>query len=127
MKKILPPSFWRHAGAVMLSLASGPAAFLALDTAAHAGGSADRAPAPAPAPVPTPAAPAGPSPVGDAAAGLLALQREGDAASPVPRPIPGEIAGRSYQRYLRSFEHPIPERYGSSTTGRGGATAGGAP
>ena len=24
MKKILPPSFWRHAGAVMLSLASGP-------------------------------------------------------------------------------------------------------
>jgi hypothetical protein len=60
--------------------------------------------------------------VGDATAQLLALQRSGAAASPVERPIPGDVAARSYQRYLKSFEHPIPERF--DTTVGGGAAAG---
>ncbi|RZL89519.1 MAG: DUF3613 domain-containing protein, partial [Variovorax sp.] len=67
-----------------------------------------------------------PARVGDATAGLLALQRDGTAASPVPRPITGDVAERSYQRYLKSFEQPIPERFGFSTAGGGGGSQGGA-
>ncbi|HUD32059.1 MAG TPA: DUF3613 domain-containing protein [Variovorax sp.] len=110
-------SFQRRLAAVLLSLASGPVAFLAFERAARAG---EAVPVP-----PAESVPAGAGRVGDATAGLLALQREGRAASPVPRPIPGEVAGRSYQRYLKSFEQPIPERFGSSTGG-GGAASGGA-
>ena len=61
--------------------------------------------------------------VGDATTSLLALQRSGDVASATSRAIPGEIATRSYQRYLKSFEHPIPERLGSTTTGSAGNAA----
>jgi hypothetical protein len=63
--------------------------------------------------------------VGDATSQLLALQRSGAAASTVPRPIPGPVAARSYQRYLKSFDHPIPERF--DTTVGGGAAAGSSP
>ncbi|MBD9662526.1 DUF3613 domain-containing protein [Variovorax sp. VRV01] len=62
--------------------------------------------------------------VGDATQGLLAWQRSGDIASKTPRPIGGSVAQRSYERYLKSFEFPIPERLSSSvksTTGSGGA------
>lgn len=47
--------------------------------------------------------------IGSATEGLLAWQR--DAAGARPRPIDGEQASRSYQRYLKSFETPIPEHY----------------
>jgi len=47
--------------------------------------------------------------VGRATERLLAMQT----ASPGvhPRPIDGEQASRSYQRYLKSFETKIPERF----------------
>lgn len=51
--------------------------------------------------------------VGDATQGLLAWQRSGEIASPTPRPIAGSVANRSYERYLKSFEFPIPERMSS--------------
>lgn len=51
--------------------------------------------------------------VGDATQGLLAWQRSGEIASPTRRPIAGEVANRSYERYLKSFEFPIPERMSS--------------
>lgn len=57
---------------------------------------------------------AAPLQVGDATQSLLAWQRNGDVASTTPRPIPGEVANRSYERYLKSFEFPIPERMISS-------------
>jgi len=60
--------------------------------------------------------------VGDATMRLLALQRSGSVASPVAQPISGEVASRSYARYLKSFEHPIPERLG--VTGAQGGAAG---
>ena len=47
--------------------------------------------------------------VGSATEDLLALQRA--AVSAHPRNIDGEQASRSYQRYLKSFETNIPERY----------------
>ena len=63
--------------------------------------------------------------VGDATQGLLAWQRGGEIASPTPRPIAGNVANRSYERYLKSFEFPIPERMTSSVksaSGGGGAS-----
>jgi len=51
--------------------------------------------------------------IGDATQGLLAWQRSGEIASPAPRPIAGDVASRSYERYLKSFEFPIPERMSS--------------
>lgn len=51
-----------------------------------------------------------PAPVtGPEARAWLELQKGGTAASPTERPLPGEIADRSYQRYAESFSHPIPE------------------
>ncbi|MCY1234559.1 hypothetical protein D9M72_471440 [compost metagenome] len=67
-----------------------------------------------------------PHQVGDATLGLLAWQRSGEIASPTARPIAGAVAGRSYERYLKSFEFPIPERM-SSTVKSSGSSSGGAP
>ncbi len=45
---------------------------------------------------------------------LVELQRSGSAASTVPRPIAGEVANLSYQRYLDSFKRPVPEHFSST-------------
>lgn len=58
--------------------------------------------------------------VGDATLNLLAWQRSGEIASPTPRPIAGSVASRSYERYLKSFEFPIPERLNSTVSDRKG-------
>lgn len=71
--------------------------------------SAEAAPAPAAVNAPAAAAGARRIDIGSATEGLLAMQRA--AASPHPRNIDGEQASRSYQRYLKSFETAIPERY----------------
>jgi hypothetical protein len=65
-----------------------------------------------------------PHQVGDATSSLFTWQRSGEIASPTTRPIAGSVAGRSYERYLKSFEFPIPERMNSTvkaSTG-GGST-----
>ncbi|MGQ0618641.1 MAG: DUF3613 domain-containing protein [Panacagrimonas sp.] len=36
------------------------------------------------------------------------LQKSNSAASPIARPLPGEIADRSFQRYADSFSQQIP-------------------
>lgn len=62
--------------------------------------------------------------MGDATQSLLAWQRSGEIASRTPRPIAGSVATRSYERYIKSFEHPIPEHLGSTvTTSKGGGSA----
>lgn len=66
--------------------------------------------------------------VGDATQGLLAWQRSGEIASPTPRPIAGNIANRSYERYLKSFEFAIPEHMNSTVKTSGGSgSSSGAP
>lgn len=47
--------------------------------------------------------------IGAATRSLLALQRKSMGTR--ARPIDGEQASRSYQRYLKSFETTIPEHY----------------
>lgn len=51
--------------------------------------------------------------IGQETAKLLAMQRT--AAAQRDRPIDGEQATRSYARYLKSFEHPIPEAFETGT------------
>lgn len=41
----------------------------------------------------------------------LELQNSGSQASTTPRPLPGEAATQVYERYIKSFAHPIPERF----------------
>ncbi len=42
------------------------------------------------------------------------------------RPIPGEVANRTFVRYLGSFTHPIPEQFErQSFSGSGAGTGGG--
>lgn len=58
------------------------------------------------------------------------LQTSGRAASPVDRPIPGDIAERTYQRYAESFSQPIPEtldreEFLSQSGGGSGGSGGG--
>lgn len=50
-----------------------------------------------------------PQPVGDQTNQWLDLQASGTVASPEERPLPGEIADRSFERYAESFSQPIPE------------------
>lgn len=76
----------------------------------------DRAPIAAPPPASTPATAQRPQHgrrihIGSATDQLLTLQRASSGSA--PRPIDGEQAQRSYQRYLHSFETKIPEHYGT--------------
>lgn len=51
--------------------------------------------------------------IGKATDALFAQQRSAPALK--PRSIDGEQALRSYARYLKSFEHPIPEAFETGT------------
>lgn len=70
----------------------------------------------------TTAMPAAPLQVGDATRNLLDKQRTGALASGTARPIAGEVAQRSYERYLRSFERPIPESFTTVASPAGKST-----
>ncbi len=48
--------------------------------------------------------------VGDQTRQWTELQVSGSAASPVQRPLAGDIAERVFQRYADSYSHPIPEQ-----------------
>jgi hypothetical protein len=53
------------------------------------------------------------------------LQTSGGAASPVARPMPGDIAERVYQRHADSFAHPIPETLRQDSFSSGGSSSSG--
>jgi len=63
--------------------------------------------------------------IGDAAHSMFALQRSGQLAAPA-LPMLGAEASAAYARYLKSFDHPIPEHLDSSVGTVGGAAGGGA-
>lgn len=56
---------------------------------------------------------------------LVDLQISNNAALGTARPMPGEVADQVYSRYVKSFSHPIPERFErekfSNSGGSGGA------
>ena len=52
--------------------------------------------------------------VGERTAGILELQRSGLAAGR-EQPVSGEVASRSYQRYLESFSQPLAAGSGTAT------------
>ena len=69
---------------------------------------------------------AAPAPGSDTRA-LLDLQISNNAALGAPRPMPGEVADQVYSRYVKSFSHPIPERFDRekfSNSGGGGGAGG---
>ena len=51
-----------------------------------------------------------PQPAADARTWIELQTRAGDSSAP-PRPMSGEVADQAYQRYLKSFSHPIPEQF----------------
>ncbi len=52
----------------------------------------------------------------------LELQRSGAASAPQVQPVPGEVADKVYQRYLNSFDQPIPAQFDrESFVGRSGS------
>jgi hypothetical protein len=61
--------------------------------------------------------------IGDATLSILALQRSGQLAAPA-QPMLGAEASAAYARYLKSFDHPIPEHLDSSVGTVGGAIGG---
>ncbi|QHS09317.1 DUF3613 domain-containing protein [Sinimarinibacterium sp. NLF-5-8] len=48
---------------------------------------------------------------GDSTRQWLELQTSGSAASPVERPMPGEVASKITKRYQDSFAHPLPDEF----------------
>lgn len=52
--------------------------------------------------------------VGAATRSLLAQQAQGAQASATQHSMPGPVAQQVYQRYVKSFAHPIPEHLGSA-------------
>lgn len=62
-----------------------------------------------PAPVQATLTPPATNRVGDSTNYLLALQSSGQYASRNSYPITSDVAQRTYQRYLESFTHKIPE------------------
>lgn len=87
---------------------------------------ASTAPAPSTAPsapAASDSAPPASTRVGDVTHQLLAMQAQGTNAGK-HLSIPGQEASASYQRYLKSFEHPIPEFYETAVNnGKGSASS----
>lgn len=52
-------------------------------------------------------------PVDSATSQALAMQRNGDHAAP-PVVMTGDLASAAYNRYMKSFDNPIPQFFGSS-------------
>lgn len=110
-----------------MAIASGAAAQtqtpLTSQDASAAPGSQQQAQAQPAAPLKTEAVVRHVTLVGDATLSILALQRNGQLAAP-PQPMLGAEASAAYARYLKSFDHPIPEHLDSSVGTVGGAIGG---
>lgn len=59
-----------------------------------------------------------PAGIGETTRALLRLQAEGTQAGNA-LPMLGEAASRSYQRYLDSFKHPVPEYFDAALPASG--------
>lgn len=69
-----------------------------------------------------------PAPLGTDTRAWLDLQKSPSAQANESRPVPGEVAERTYQRYVKSFDYPIPEQFkreSFKSSGGGGGGGGG--
>ncbi|HVT35139.1 MAG TPA: DUF3613 domain-containing protein, partial [Nevskiaceae bacterium] len=66
-----------------------------------------------------------PTRVGSQTQAWTDLQKSNMASSAAPRPMPGEVADKVYQRYVNSFGNPIPDLYTRDTANSGGGSSGG--
>lgn len=57
---------------------------------------------------------------GEATRQWLERQRQGSQASAKAQPLPGPVMEQVYERYRKSFAHPVPERFESERLGAGG-------
>lgn len=55
----------------------------------------------------------------------LDLQKSGRTASKEQRPVTGEIAEKTYDRYLKSFDYPIPEKFDRQSFSKNGGSGSG--
>ena len=62
-----------------------------------------------------------PTKVGSQTRAWTDLQKSNIASSAAPRPMPGEVADKVYDRYANSFGHPIPETYPRESISSGGS------
>lgn len=97
------PSILKTSLAIISLLAAGAS------HAQQAGTAASEQATPTTATPPPPRQPGRRIEIGRSTYDLLAVQRASQGLR--PRPIDGEQAGRSYERYLKSFETEIPERF----------------
>jgi hypothetical protein len=63
--------------------------------------------------------------LGDEVRAWTDLQKSGVASTPTVQPIPGEVADKVYDRYLKTFDYPIPQAF-ERTTMTGGGSGNGA-
>lgn len=63
--------------------------------------------------------------LGDETRAWTDLQKSGAASNPKPQPMPGEIADKVYDRYLKTFDHAIPETFSRDSFVGGGGGSGG--
>jgi hypothetical protein len=61
--------------------------------------------------------------IGNATQSWLAMQADGSAAAP-SAPMPGVQASAAYTRYLKSFDKPIPDHFGSTVKDGGAVSSG---
>ncbi len=69
-----------------------------------------------------PPAPIAPAPAGDDVRNWIDLQTRTAASPAPPRPMSGEVADQVFQRYLKSFSHPIPDQFQRQDFVEGGGT-----
>lgn len=64
--------------------------------------------------------------LGDEVHAWTDLQKSGAASNPTVQPMPGEIADKVYDRYLKTFDYAIPQTFErESFVGGGGGGSGG--
>lgn len=69
------------------------------------------------------AAPAPPMPAhGAQTRAWLNVHKQASTAQSTPRPLPGEVADKIYQRYVDSFTYPIPETFPRESINSGGGS-----
>jgi len=59
--------------------------------------------------------------LGDEVHAWTDLQKSGAASNKTPQPMPGEIADKVYDRYLKTFDYSIPQAFGRDSFVGGGS------